>query len=235
MHDSKLTQSAIDMLEKRSQRRVGLEIPIKVCRPGSNTAITAHYQDLSWAGASFITNDISIQPGDRLILYFPWTNRQSFTIEADVMRCETLEAERHRVAVRFTTVGHQDNQRLTKLIELLSSGQPEVSQGTPPFVPTLELVFDDQEEMRQKLSEIALGGVSITAFGAYQIGQSLLLSVGYPDDFQTLRLRARVKSQSIEDPGDSLRPCLVTLELAFEHPLDELQRLTQRHMRLERK
>ena len=93
------------MPEKRLQRRVGIEIPIQVCRPDSEVAIAARYQDLSWGGAGFVTSDITIQNGHRLIMCFPWTSGQSFMIEADVVRCEPLEAEYQRVAVRFATVG----------------------------------------------------------------------------------------------------------------------------------
>ena len=156
------------MQEKRLQRRVGIEVPIQVCRPDSDVTITARYQDLSWGGASFVTNDLTIQCGQRLIMRLPWTNGQFFAIEADVVRCEPLEAE---------------------------------------------------------------GYLVITAFGTYRVGQSLLLLIEYTDDFPGLRLRARVKSQSIDDQGDCERPCLVTLELGFEHPLDELRKLAQLSMR----
>lgn len=219
------------MQEKRLQRRVGIEVPIQVCRPDSDVTITARYQDLSWGGASFVTNDLTIQCGQRLIMRLPWTNGQFFAIEADVVRCEPLESEYRRVAVRFSTVGHQDDRRLAKLIELLSAPSHETAQASSPAMPLLELVLDDQEEMHEKLSQIAEGYLFITAFGTYRVGQSLLLLIEYTDDFPGLRLRARVKSQSIDDQGDCERPCLVTLELGFEHPLDELRKLAQLSMR----
>ena len=223
------------MPENRLQRRVGIEIPIQVCRPDSDVAIAARYQDLSWGGASFVTRDLTIQNGHRLIMRFPWTNGESFMIEADVVRCEPLEDEYQRVAVRFATVGHQDDRRLAKLIELLSTAPHGASHATAPPMPMLELVLDDPEEMREKLSQIAEGYLFITAFGTYRVGQSLLLLIEHTDDFPGLRLRARVKSQSIDNQGDSDRPCLVTLELEFEHHRDELRKLAQLSMRFRSK
>lgn len=223
------------MQEKRLQRRVGIEVPIQVCRPDSDVTIMARYQDLSWGGASFVTNDLTIQCDHRLIMRLPWTNGQFFAIEADVVRCEPLESGHQRVAVRFSRVGHQDDRRLAKLIELLSSTLHETAQATAPAMPLLELVLDDQDEVREKLSQVAEGYLFITACGTYRIGQSLLLLIEYTDDFPGLRLRARVKSQSIDDQGDGERPCLVTLELGFEHPLDELRKLAHFSMRYQRK
>jgi Tfp pilus assembly protein PilZ len=219
------------MPEKRLQRRVGIEIPIQVYQPGSDAAIVARYQDLSWGGACFVTSDFSIQDGHRLIMHFPWTNGQSFVIEADVVRCEPLESGSQQVAVRFATVGHRDDRRLAKLIELLSPNLHEASPATgTPTMPMLELILDDPEEMRDKLSQIAEGYLFITAFGAYRVGQSLLLLIEHTDDFPGLRLRTRVKSQSVDDQADSDLPCLVTLELEFEHPRDELRKLAQLSM-----
>lgn len=224
------------MQEKRLQRRVGIEVPIQVYRPGSDVAIAARYQDLSWGGASFVTNDLTFQCGHRLVMRFPWTNGQSFAIEADVVRCEPLEFGYQRVAVRFTTIGHQDDRRLAKLIELLSTNSCEASHAaTTPTMPMLELVLHDQEEMRDKLSQIAEGSLFITAFGNYRVGQSLLLLIEYTDDFPGLRLRARVKSQSVDDQCDSALPYLVTLELEFEHPRDELRKLALVSMRIRSK
>ena len=220
------------MQEKRLQRRVGIEIPILVCRPDSDVTIAARYQDLSWGGASFVTSDLTIQDEHRLILRFPWTNGQSFAIEADVVRCEPLEPGHQRVAVRFATVSHQDDRRLEKLIELLSS--PSCGGAHPiaaPAMPLLELVLDDQDEMRDKLCQIAQGHLFINAVGHYRIGQSLLLLIEHTDDCPGLRLRARVKSQSIAEQHDSEHPCLVTLELEFEHPLAELRKLAHMSLR----
>jgi hypothetical protein len=226
----------IAMPEKRLQRRVGIEVPIQVYLPGSDAAIAARYQDLSWGGASFVTSDLRIQHGQRLIMRFPWTNGQTFAIEADVVRCEPLEPTAQRVAVRFATVGHQDDRRLAKLIELLSPNSHEASNvATAPTMPMLELVLHDPEEMRDKLSQIAEGSLCITAFGTYRVGQSLLLLIEHVDDFPGLRLRTRVKSQCVNDPGDSDLPCLVTLDLEFEHPLEELRKLAQLSMRFRSK
>ncbi|MTW20266.1 PilZ domain-containing protein [Allochromatium palmeri] len=224
------------MQEKRLQRRVGVEVPIRVSRPGSDTPITARYQDLSWGGASFITSDLDIQDGQRLTLHFPWTNGQCFLIEADVVRCQPLESGSQQVGVRFATVGYQDDRRLEKLIELLSPNAHQAAQAiATPTRPMLELVLHDKEEMREKLSQVAEGYLFISAFGDYRVGQSLLLLIEHTDDFPGLRLRARVKSQSIDDKCDSDRPHLVTLELEFEHPRDELRKLANLSMRFRSK
>jgi hypothetical protein len=225
------------MQEKRLQRRVGVEVPIQVSRPDSDVPITACYQDLSWGGASFVTSDLAIEDGQRLTMHFPWTNGQCFLIEADVVRCQPLEPGYQQVGVRFATVSYQDDRRLEKLIELLSANaHPAAEAAAMPTRPMLELVLDDKEEMRDKLSQIAEGYLFISAFGAYRVGQSLLLLIEHTDDFPGLRLRARVKSQSgDDDEHDSDRPRLVTLELEFEHPLDELRKLAQLSMRFRSK
>lgn len=227
------------MHEKRLQRRVGIEVPIQVSRSGSDASIVARYQDLSWGGASFVTTDLGVQDGERLIMRFPWTNGHCFAIEAEVVRCEPLEPNQQRVAVRFASVGHQDEQRLEKLIELLSANSREVAHATvmqtTPAMPLLELVLDDKDELREKLAQIAEGYLFITAFGVYRVGQSLLLLIEHTDDYPGLRLRARVQSQCVDDEGGGERPRLVTLELGFEHPPEELRKLAQLSMRFRSK
>ncbi|MGQ9830294.1 MAG: PilZ domain-containing protein [Thermochromatium sp.] len=171
-----------------------------------DTTIEARYQDLSWGGASFITRNSGIQMGQRLTLHFPWTKGRSFAIEADVVRCEPLAPDSWRIAVRFAEIGHKDDRRLIKLIELLSSNSHEASHAADtPTMPMLELVLDDPEEMSDKLSQIAKGSLSFTAFGNYQIGQSLLLLIEHTEAFPILHLRARIKSLSVADPGDGDR------------------------------
>lgn len=221
------------MQEKRLQRRVGIEVPIQVSRPGSDAPIAARYQDLSWGGASFVTSDLSIRDAQRLTLHLPWTNGRCFQIEAEVVRCEPLAPRCQRVAVRFAMVGHQDDQRLEKLIELLSGGA--ANTAATPTRPLLELVLDDDEEMRDKLAQIAEGRLCISAFGDYRVGQSLLLLIEHADDCPGLRLRARVKAQSVAKQRESVQPRLVNLELEFEHPPEELRKLAQLSMRFRSK
>jgi hypothetical protein len=219
------------MQEKRSQRRLGIEVPIQVSRPGSHDSIVARYQDISWGGASFFTSDDSIQDRERLLMHFPWTNGKIFSIQVEVVRRETLDSGNQRVAVRFASVSHQDERRLQKLLELLATNSREASRTVLPAIPSLELVLDDEEEMREKLSQIAEGYLLITAFGSYRVGQSLLLLIDHTKDFPGLRLRARINAQSSGDEDDNDRARLVNLELGFEHPLEELRELAHLSMR----
>ena len=214
------------MREKRSQRRLSVGIPIHVRLPSSDDSIEVRDQELSWGGAKFITSDARIWDSRRICLVFPWVGGQSFAIEADIVRRELLEDGGHRIAVRFVCMDQQSEARLEHLLALLAEREEHQSSAcSTPTMERLELIFDDEHEMREQLSQIADGHLYVTVFGAYEIDQSILLVVGCTRDFPGLHLRARVKSQALQKSLKDGWIDLVKLDLTFEHPREELRRL----------
>ncbi|MBK1718282.1 PilZ domain-containing protein [Thiocystis violacea] len=214
------------MREKRSQRRLGLGISIQVMLPDSDRPITVEDQEISWGGAQFITSDPGVRDGGRLGLILPWVGGQSFSIEAEVVRRERLDDGRHRVAVRFSSLSQRSEFRLEKLLDLLAEREErQTACHSTPTMERLELIFDDEAEMREKLAQIADGHLFVTVFGAYEIDQSILLVIGGTKDFPGFHLRARVNAQAVERAPRNGWIHLVRLDLKFEHPREELRHL----------
>ena len=212
------------MRGKRSQRRLNVEMPIQVISCESDRPITVHDQDLSWGGVKFIASDPLIREGSCLKLIFPWVNGQSFNAEAKVVRREMLPNGCDRFAARFTSLCQRSERRLEKLLEILAEHDQEAaSDGSMPTMERLEIIFGDEDEMHEKLAQIADGKLSVIVFGAYEVDQTILLMIGSTRDFPGLRLRARVHAQTTQQSKSCEWASLVRLDLRFEHPLEELE------------
>ena len=212
------------MREKRTQRRLSVEIPIQVMSPESDQLIPVQEQDISWGGTTFISADSSIREGSRLQFIFPWVNGKSFTAEAQVVRQEILKDGRRHFAARFTCLSQRSEHRLEKLLDMLSERDLEaMAECSVPTVECLELIFDDKDEMHEQFAQIADGRLSVTVFGAYELDQSILLVIGSTKDFPGLHLRARVNAQMVQRSPSCEWTNLVRLDLRFEHPPEELE------------
>lgn len=217
------------MTEKRSHHRFAIALPIQVWQEGAPVPIDAHFRDLCWGGASFTTTHTSLQPGERMVVRFPWTQGESLAIRAEVLRTKEIASGRWEIGVCFIHLAHRDERRLLKLLDLLAGK----GQGPSlPLAPVLEIVLDDEEEFEDKLSQIAQGHLTLTIVGAgYQAGQGLLLLIGQTYDAAVLSLRAHI-IEAIEipplDPFSAAgRPPIMELKLCIAHPLTELRRLAE--------
>ncbi|MCG6896906.1 MAG: PilZ domain-containing protein [Thiocapsa sp.] len=221
--------------DRRSHRRLGTGIQIRVALPGSAESIAAENRDISWGGAQFLTSDPAILDAEQVTLTFPWGTSRSFSADAQVVRRETLEDGSIRVGVRFCGLSTQSHRRLEKLLHLLAKTDPEAQRvqetvEKAPLVKVLEVLFTEIDEVRHVLKQIRDGRLSVTVFGAYQTGQSIVFSIAGTKDFPNLRLRARVNAQEPVHVASSDWADLVSLDLRFEHSLDDLARYVGRRL-----
>lgn len=218
--------------ERRSHRRLGTGLEIDVTLPGVAKPISAENRDISWGGAQFVTRDPAIMDAEQVTLTFPWRGSRSFSADAQVVRRETLEDGSIRVGARFRGLSTQSHRRLEKLLDLLakSDPQPQGTQGKAPLVKVLEVVFDEVEEVRRALKQIRHGQYSVTAFGAYETGQSILLSIAGTTDLPNLRLRALVNAQEPVSLASSEWADLVSLDLRFEQSREDLACYVRRRL-----
>jgi hypothetical protein len=216
------------MPERRSQRRLGARIEISVNLPGSSHTIVAENQDISWGGAQFMTSDPAIRNAERLTLTFPWRRHQSFRADAEVVRREILADGRIRIGARFCSLSHESHQRLEKLLGLLAKTEQtddaESGVAQASVVKSLEILFNEPDEMREMLAQIQDGQLSTTVFGTYRTGQSILFAMAGTRDLPSLRLRARVVGQTPLEIADSEWAELANVDLVFEHSRDDLAR-----------
>jgi len=215
--------------ERRSQRRLGARIEISVSLPGSSDTIVAENEDISWGGAQFMTSDPAIRNAERLTLTFPWRQHDSFCADAEVVRREIRAVGLIRGGARFCSLSHQSHRRLERLLELLSKTEQTDDHAEPgaaraSVVKTLEILFNEPDEMREMLAQVQDGQVSTTVFGTFRTGQSILFAMAGTRDLPSLRLRARVIGQTPLEIADSGWAELANVDLVFEHSRDDLAR-----------
>lgn len=214
------------MRNRRSHRRLSVGLSIKATPPESEQPIPVANEDISWGGARFVASDPDALQGERLRLTFPWINGQSFTVDAEVVRRESHDDGRVTIAVRFASLSRVDQERLEKLLTLLSVQEKQVSDdAAPPIVETLEIHVTDANELRNTLAKIADGRLLLTVFGAYEVDQSIQLSIHGTENSPPIHLRARVFAQEILRMPFSIERELVKLDLKFEHPVEDLKQL----------
>ncbi|MGE5155546.1 MAG: PilZ domain-containing protein [Bdellovibrio bacteriovorus] len=219
--------------DRRTQPRVDAKIQVRLAPDTGAGSLAAQNLDLSWGGASLLLPDTRLQVGESIKLEFPWTPGRSFYARAEVIRSQ--EAQDGFVAgVRFSKMLVRHETRLERLLALLidpSRRRPEVELA---LSPQIDLDFMDVDGIATALEEIRCGRYKVTSFRPYEANQSLMLVLIWQGRLPLLRLRARVKElRSIQLKGNhpnasasaqALAPTLYLMDLAFEHPLGDLQR-----------
>ncbi|RNE92467.1 PilZ domain-containing protein [Marichromatium sp. AB32] len=203
--------------EKRTQRRIPIQMPIDVLLEDHPTPLKAINQDLSWGGARFVTERALETGSNTLRLFFPWQQNSSFCADAEIVRREALDDGRLIVATRFFRVPPMSEQRLEMMLAQLG-GQ----QAALPLSERLELVYNDPDDICDVLRQIAAGGLMVTTTAAYREDQSIRLSIAGTEMSSELALRARVIDQARQLlPGHEWAP-LHQVELRFEHSVSDL-------------
>jgi len=209
--------------EQRSHRRLPMNVPVSIELDGPAGPVTVQNRDISWGGVRFAVPKRATPKGDAVTINFPWTKGNKFSANAEVLRTETLDDEHNLIAARFSSLSTADQRRLEKLLQMLQDAAGVSQEEQPPLVPILEVLVGDADEMRNKLGELAEGGLSVTVFEAYKVNQSIRLLFGEIAEKPPLRLRARVtKVKPITDKQDSTWT-VFDVRLQFEHPLQELR------------
>jgi len=85
------TENEPSVSDRRTQTRIQIQTPIKVTLPGSDKAVTALNQDISWGGALFIISMPLPEQTGSMRIDFPWKRGEYITAEARLLRAKPLE------------------------------------------------------------------------------------------------------------------------------------------------
>lgn len=205
-------------MNRRTQRRLSVQIPIQVMLPHSSEPITAMNQDISWGGAQFVAAMPPAGLSGMVRLIFPWRGQDKISVLAEVVRAQRLDGGRYQVAVRFASLSPRSQGRLEKLLKMLHAADGDAGADAASLVRDLEVSVENSGEMREMLEQVADGALIISAFEPYEAGQSIRLSIHGADKLPALRLRARVLEATRVKLEGFAQSDVYSLKLVFEHP-----------------
>lgn len=206
-------------MERRTQARIDLQIPVELTIPGQDVTMRAVTRDLSWGGALLhltepLPNDVEI-----LVLSLPWRRGKSIRAQAQLLRARPHDAGGYLAALRFISLSPRSQSRLERLLRMLYPSDSRTgADGRNALFRELEVTVSDTEELRRKLLQILEGCYTVTVFEAYQVGQSISLAITGTFDLPSIRLRARVSGVRRSEVKGFDWAELYTLSLEFEHP-----------------
>ncbi|MGQ9658970.1 MAG: PilZ domain-containing protein [Thermochromatium sp.] len=203
-------------VERRTQARIELQIPVTLTIPGQETPVRAVTRDLSWGGALLHLTEPLPEDVKILVLSLPWRGGKSIRAQAQVLRIRPHDGGGYLVALRFVSLSPRSQSRLERLLKLLYAA--ESKDGTQPLFRELEVMVSNTDELRETLLQILEGRYTVTVFEAYQVGQSISLSITGTFDLPSIRLRARVSDVRKSEAKGFDWAELYTLSLEFEHP-----------------
>lgn len=212
--------------EKRKQLRISVSAPIKLIWPGNNTPVNARIQNISWGGASIVTDKALTDSGDTVQVLLPGIAGASIQLEAKVLRTWPLSAQQGEgIALRFSSIATQDQDAFEQLLmKLAQSGDNEGLRQHARLTQHLDIQFDGPDELHATLDDISEGGMGVTVPDPIEIGQSLETMISTMDGGFNLKLRARVVRLEPVKMGNVV---LYHAGLKFEHPSRELNALTR--------
>ena len=224
--DSSGLPSSQTSAERRTQRRVSVEIPASLAVRGLSAPLTAVTKDLSWGG-TLLCLFRPLPPGTNTVrIILPWKPEERITALAYVLRVKRLQDGHFLVATRFLSLSPRSHARLERLLEALSATTAPLEHSGPrEWVKELEVNVNDLHELRHMMESIASGRYTTTVFEAYTPHQSLCFVLAGTDAWAGIRLRARVTDvKPTTLPGFAGVP-LYSVTLQFEHPKEALSNL----------
>ena len=213
---------------RRTQRRIGVRIPIQLVVPGLSEPITAMNQDISWSGAQFITSYPGSELSGRLCLLYPWKSGHRISVEAEVVRAERLDTGHWQVSVRFASLSPRSQSRLERLLRMLDAPERPPDSESADLFSGLEVRIDDLTAMREVLEQVAGGSLTVVVLETYDTQQSLRLVIRGTDEMPAIRLRARVLEVARVETEMFPLGRLFSLKLGFEHPPTALKGIVDR-------
>ncbi|TNC79505.1 MAG: hypothetical protein C9356_18795 [Oleiphilus sp.] len=212
--------------DKRKQLRLNVSVPIKIVWPDNDEAVSARVQNISWGGASIVTNEAQTHSGDTVQILLPGVSTPSIQLEAKVLRTWALTSQTGEgIALRFSSIATKDQDAFEELLKKLAkSGDNEGLRQHARLTQHLDIQFDGPDELHATLDDISAGGMGVTVPDPLQIGQSLESVISTTDGGFTLKLRARVVRLEPVKMGNVV---LYHAGLKFEHPSRELNALTR--------
>lgn len=217
--DGRMTSS------RRRHFRVPMDIAVRLIAEDVGEQLFVQNRDISWGGVQFVLPKGSLAQTEPVRLIFPWSKGGKFVVDAEVLRINPLENGHTFVAARFSSISMNDQQRLEKLLRMLEAVH-KMPQGEE-LVPSLEVLFNDPQDMASKVAEVATGRLSVTVFSPYEVNQSICLVLVGITELPVLRLRARVNEVRIFVSEALAGRQAYELDLSFEHPLGELKRVAE--------
>lgn len=217
------SESGSMAMERRTQARIDLHIPVELALPGQDAPVRAVTRDLSWGGALLHLTEPLPNDLETLILSLPWRRGKSIRAQAQLLRARPHEGG-YLAAVRFISLSPRSQSRLERLLKMLhASDSTTGAGGKNALFRELEVTVSDTEELRQKLLQILEGRYTVTVFESYQVGQSISLSITGTFDLPSIRLRARVSDVRKSEVKGFDWAELYTLSLQFEHPSNTIR------------
>jgi hypothetical protein len=217
----KQTEQDSSIADRRTQTRIHVNIPVKVTFQGMTEPVAAINQDISWGGVLFVVADPPPQDAGSLRIVLPWKQGEEITADAHLIRTKPLQDGSYLIAARFFSLSPRSHSRLERLLKLLHAGQ--ASDESSGLVRELEVTANDISDLRYMLAQITTGRHEVTVFDAYEVNQSIKLSIVGTMGVPRIRLRARVVAVQKSPPKDFDWTELYTLKLEFEHPKRSIQ------------
>ncbi|NEX22244.1 PilZ domain-containing protein [Thiorhodococcus mannitoliphagus] len=212
--------------DRRTQRRLSVEIPVAVTLRGLERRIRGVTKDVSWGGM-LVSLAEPIPEGTRALqITLPWKRDERINAIAQVLRAKQLQDGRSLIALRFLKLSPRSHMRLEGLLATLGTSRPQQREpGSSGLVRELEVSVNDLDELRDMMEAIASGQYSCTVFESYTKDQSLCFVLAGTDEWTGIRLRARVVDvRPTTLPGYADIP-LYAATLQFEHPKESLAKL----------
>lgn len=205
--------------DRRTQTRIQVNIPIQVTFPGVTAPVTAINLDISWGGVLFSMTEPPPEQASSLRVVLPWKQGERITADAHLIRAKVLQDGTYLIAARFFSLTPRSHSRLEHLLKMLQGGRSAgQNDHSSSLVRELEVTANDVDDLRHMLAQIASGRLSVTVFDAYDIDQSIKLSIAGTTGAPGIRLRARVVDLNKTQPTGFYWTELYTLTLEFEHP-----------------
>lgn len=208
--------------ERRAQPRVMLSAPLSIRQPPSPVSSPGTLLNLSWGGATFVSETVNVRVGEALLLSLPWAGMANLEPMAEVLRVWKVP-DGVAVAVRFYQLGLGDERRIRALLEvLLSSPEPDGQRQRARLARRLELEVEDPYELKGMLHDISQGGARVVVPHPLIIDQQVMFGLYGPAGTPLIDLRARVTRQELKLLAGTE---VYEAGLLFEHPNRELRRL----------
>jgi len=210
----------------RHHHRLAVDAQVALERGTLPKRIIARNRDLSWGGASLEVPHNALGVDDSVVLRFPGREGYAFSAHADVIWNHRIDDERSLVGVSFSKLGVSDEQKLLRLLLILTRSGHQSKQDISA-ANAVEIRFLDRKEMLAHLVQIRSGYLETTLFRPVRANERIPLLLTGLKDLPTLRLRAHILWQKALCPGGSRRESgPFQVALAFDHPGGDLERVT---------
>lgn len=215
--------------ERRTQVRIRVHIPARISWAREDEAIGVDCEELSWGGLLLNVARCLPEAVETLRIELAWAEDAHVRADARVLRARPLIDGHYQLATRFISLTPTSQSRLEQLLAMLNATAPAPDKSGPvTLVRELEVMANERDELQGMLEQVARGRLTLTLFDAYEVGQSISLTIAGTEQGIGVRLRALVREvKPVVMPGCDWAS-LYEVTLGFEHPRDSMKELAQR-------